>query len=43
MERQQQEIEDLRQQVRILIPLVSKIFILISHSFFTLLCIRIWS
>jgi len=43
MERQQQEIEDLRQQVRILIPLVSKIFILISHSFLTLLCIRIWS
>jgi hypothetical protein len=33
MERQQQEIKDLRQQVRVLIPLVSKIFILISHFF----------
>jgi hypothetical protein len=42
VERQQRDIEDLRQQVRVLIPLVSEIFILIYCSLHPLFRIRIW-
>jgi hypothetical protein len=41
VERQQRDIEDLRQQVRVLIPLVSEIFILIYCSLHPLFRIRI--